>query len=200
MIKAIVLGAGNSRRFGSDKRKAVLPNGKMILQQSVETALACFEHVTLTLRYNDGDFSTELSSLINDPNLKIFHAPDSKLGMGHSFANTIEKINGSTGVFILLADMPYIKVKTLKLLKNALLQTCNLCADKLQNRSIIVPVIDGKFGHPIGFSPYYFEELKLLKGDKGARRIINDYNADVIQLLVDDKAILKDIDTRRDIL
>ena len=200
MIKAIVLGAGNSRRFGGDKRKAILPNGKMILQQSVETALACFEHVTLTLRYNDDDFSTELSSLIDDPNLKIFKAPDSELGMGHSLANTMEEINGTSGIFILLADMPYIKVKTLKILKNALLETYNLSADKLRYRSIIVPVLDGKFGHPIGFSRFYFEELKLLKGDKGARKIVNAYDSDIIQLLVDDKAVLKDIDTRQDII
>ena len=90
MIGAIVLAAGSSRRFGGDKRKATLPNSKMVIQQSVETALRCFNAVTLVLRYGDNAFSAELSLLINNPNLSIFQAPDSALGMGHSLGSAIQ--------------------------------------------------------------------------------------------------------------
>ena len=72
MIGAIVLAAGSSRRFGGDKRKATLPNGKMVIQQSVETALTCFDEVTLALRYGDNALAAELSPLINNPKLNIF--------------------------------------------------------------------------------------------------------------------------------
>ena len=45
MKGAIVLAAGSSRRFGSDKRKAKLGNGKMILESALEKALDNFEQV-----------------------------------------------------------------------------------------------------------------------------------------------------------
>ena len=59
MKGAIVLAAGSSRRFGSDKRKAKLNNGKMILESALENALYNFEHVILTLRHDDQTLKEE---------------------------------------------------------------------------------------------------------------------------------------------
>ena len=36
MIGAIVLAAGSSRRFGNDKRRAKLPNGKLVIQHRIK--------------------------------------------------------------------------------------------------------------------------------------------------------------------
>ena len=120
MIGAIVLAAGSSRRFGGDKRKAKLPNGKMVIQQSVETVLTCFDEVTLVLRCDDNEFCAELSTLLNNPKLNIFQAPDSALGMGHSLGNAVREVRSWDGVFVFLADMPHLKVETIELLKNTM--------------------------------------------------------------------------------
>ena len=192
MIGAIVLAAGSSRRFGGDKRKATLPNSKMVIQQSVETALSCFDAVTLALRYGDKEFSAELSFLINNPKLNIFQAPDSALGMGHSLANAIQRINTWEGVFVFLADMPHLQQATIHHLKETF--TANQV-----NNPIIAPVFEGQLGHPVGFAASYFNELTALTGDKGAKPVMNAHTEKVIAVTVDDPGALKDIDTPEDL-
>lgn len=192
MIGAIVLAAGSSRRFGGDKRKASLPNGKMVIQQSVEVALTCFNQVTLALRYGDNALSEELSTLVNDPKLNIFQAPDSALGMGHSLANTIRQVDHWDGVFVFLADMPHLQQATINHLKETF--TANRTHDP-----IIAPTHNGQLGHPVGFAACYFNELAALTGDKGARPVINANTTKVIEVTVDDPGVLKDVDTPQDL-
>ena len=192
MIGAIVLAAGSSRRFGGDKRKATLPNSKMVIQQSVETALSCFDAVTLALRYGDKEFSAELSFLINNPKLNIFQAPDSALGMSHSLANAIQRINNWEGVFVFLADMPHVEQTTINHLKETF--TANQ-----KNNPIIAPTLDGQLGHPVGFAASYFNELTALTGDKGAKHVMNVHTEKVIAVTVDDPGVLKDVDTPEDL-
>ena len=192
MIGAIVLAAGSSRRFGGDKRKAALPNGKLVIQQSIEVALNCFDQVTLALRYGDNALAEELSALINDPKLNIFQAPDSALGMGHSLANTIGQADNWDGVFIFLADMPHLQRATINHLKETFITNRT-------NEPIIAPIHNGQLGHPVGFAACYFSELAALTGDKGARPVINANTANVIEIPVDDPGVLKDIDTPQDL-
>lgn len=192
MIGAIVLAAGSSRRFGDDKRKAKLPNGKMVIQQSVENVLAYFDEVTLVLRYGDYEFAAELTTLINDPKLNIFQAPDSALGMGHSLANVMGEVNGWEGVFIFLADMPHLQPATIKQLQVTF--TTNLPTDP-----IVVPTFDGQFGHPVGFTASYFDELAALTGDKGAKPVMNANAGKVIDSAVADPGVVKDIDSPEDL-
>jgi molybdenum cofactor cytidylyltransferase len=192
MIGAIVLAAGSSRRFGDDKRKAKLPNGKMVIQQSVETVLTCFDEVTLVLRYGDNEFAAELSTLLNNPKLNIFQAPDSAMGMGHSLANAIREVNNLEGVFVFLADMPHLQPATITQLQETF--TTNQ-----SNNPIVVPTLDGQFGHPVGFAASYFDELAALTGDKGAKPVMNANAGKVIEVAVDDAGVLKDVDTPEDL-
>ena len=53
MIGAIILAAGRSLRFGDDKRKARLANGKMLIEQTLDNVLQNFSAVMLTLRNAD---------------------------------------------------------------------------------------------------------------------------------------------------
>jgi molybdenum cofactor cytidylyltransferase len=192
MIGAIVLAAGSSRRFGGDKRKAALPNGKIVIQQSVEVALTCFDQVTLALRYGDNALAEELTTLIKDPKLNIFQAPDSALGMGHSLANTIRQVDKWDGAYIFLADMPHLRQRTINHLKETF--TTNQTNDP-----IIAPTYNGQIGHPVGFAACYFDELAALTGDKGARPVINANTEKVIEVPVDDPGVLKDVDTPQDL-
>ena len=192
MIGAIVLAAGSSRRFGGDKRKATLPNNKMVIQQSVETALRCFNAVTLVLRYGDNEFSAELSFLINNPNLSIFQAPDSALGMGHSLGSAIQEVNNGEGIFVFLADMPYLQQGTIHHLKETFTTTQT-------NDPIIAPTYEGQLGHPVGFAACYFDELAALTGDKGAKPVMHANAAKVIEVAVADPGVLKDVDTPKDL-
>jgi molybdenum cofactor cytidylyltransferase len=65
-------------------------------------------------------------------------------------------------------------------------------------RAIVVPIHEGRDGHPVLFGARFFDDLLLLKGDAGGRSLI-DANPDaVLRLAVDDPGILRDIDTQED--
>lgn len=113
-IGALVLAGGQSRRFGSDKRQATLPNGKLVIQQTLEKVTAVFDDILLVLRKEDADLRQNLESLF--PDITYYHAPDSELGMGHSLANGVSQVDGWDGVFVFLADMPFVEVDTLRAL------------------------------------------------------------------------------------
>jgi molybdenum cofactor cytidylyltransferase len=156
------------------------------------TALRCFNAVTLVLRYGDNGFSAELSFLINNPNLSIFQAPDSALGMGHSLGSAIQEVNNGEGVFVFLADMPYLQQGTIHHLKETF--TTNQTSNP-----IIAPTYQEQLGHPVGFASCYFDELAALSGDKGAKPVMHANAAKVIEVTVDDPGVLKDVDTPEDL-
>lgn len=191
-IGAIVLAAGSSRRFGADKRRASLPNGQLVVEQTTRKALEVFDDVLLVLRSEDDAFASELVGRLNHPNLQTFCAPDSALGMGHSLASAAALINGWQAAFILLADMPFITTETLNQLRGEMLKATN-------DQTILIPAYQGESGQPVGFGNQYFEALRELSGDTGARHLIKQYQAHVSIIPVSDRGILQDIDTPADL-
>ena len=55
-----------------------------------------------------------------------------------------------------------------------------------------------KFGHPVIFPQKYFEELKLIKGDVGARNIINRYAKTLNRFVTSNDSYFIDLDTPED--
>ena len=93
---------------------------------------------------------------------------------------------------IALGDMPFISPKTF----DVVISKFNTAAEG----AIIVPLFDGRRGHPIIFAARYFDDLSRLSGDMGARTII-DRNLDRVEkIVVDDHAILRDIDHPGDLI
>ena len=169
MIGAIILAAGSSRRFGEDKRKARLTNGKMLVEQTLDNVLPHFDAVMLTLRKGDIEFQKTLDANYAEQALTIYLAPDSALGMGHSLANTMSQINGWEGVFVFLADMPHVSGTTVESLVEA-----------LQGDRIVIPLHDGQRGHPVGFGRDFFDQLSVLEGDVGAKVALTTKGGNII--------------------
>lgn len=80
-VVALVLAAGRGTRFGSDKRRATLADGRSLLAHSVERARAVFDDVRVVLR--EGERGEDLG-LPGD--CRVIASPDAGLGMGHSLA------------------------------------------------------------------------------------------------------------------
>ena len=64
---------------------------------------------------------------------------------------------------------------------------------------VVVPVWQGRRGHPVGFRACYFPELCQLSGDSGARAVLQRHRSSLLQLPVDDPAVLRDVDTVGDL-
>lgn len=190
-VGAIILAAGSSHRFGDDKRRARLGNGRMVIEQTIENVLAAFDEVLLTLRADDDRFSEELTTTF--PGLRTFCAPDSTLGMGHSLANSISEISDWDVVFICLADMPFIQPGTFRSLQS------HLKRSERCHELIIVPHHNGKRGQPTGFGADYFTELERLSGDFGAKHLLDTHRKNTLVVETKDSGILRDIDAPGDL-
>ena len=184
-ISGILLAAGNSTRFGQPKLTVPLSDGQQIGIQSASLLAGVLDDCIAVVRDEDQEFANQLRHL----GFRIVVQPSRDAGMGDSLALGIKASNNADGWLIALADMPWIHESTLRKV-----------IDSLQSgAAIAAPSYKGKRGHPVGFSHKYCNELMLLKGDTGARQILEDHSDDLQVLEVDDPGILRDVDNPRDL-
>lgn len=179
-VGIIMLAAGVSRRFGADKRQALLPDGRGLLDASLEAVPPAFDLRLLVLRPGD----EALAALFREHGWESLLAADAGLGMGHSLAAGIRAARDWEGALIALADMPFIQARTYLRLAQA-----------LTRHDIAVPVHRGRRGHPVGFRRSLFGELASLAGDRGARALLERHGDRCHELEVEDAGVLRDIDT-----
>lgn len=179
---ALVLAAGRGRRFGSDKRVAVLPSGKRLLETTLARVMEVFEEVWVVVRPED-----DVQALGVDSRVKVVRADQADGGMGLSLAagiRAMSQASAAEAAAVLLGDMPWIEVDTLEKLKAL------AGADR-----IVVPEIEGVRGHPVVFGERFWGELMELEGDQGGRRIIEGNRQSCVVVTVEDHGVIKDMDT-----
>ena len=208
------MAAGFGRRFGADKRLHLLPRSFDLelpknapLRTVAETTVAkysnVFDNVRVVVRPEDDELRLKLDALDVD----VVTAPQAHLGMGYSLAAGFAALD-STWAFVALADMPFIKTETLRLLYNTAQSNTrvgilrpSLSLDEntrdedpreATNRSQAKT-------HPVGWHQHYFRALRLCKGDTGARTLLQTHAAQVRRVSVDDAGIQRDIDHLSDL-
>lgn len=177
---ALVLAAGRGRRFGSDKRVAVLPSGERMLAQTLARALAAFRDVWVVLRVED-----DPAALGVDERVTVVRAERADEGMGFSLAAGVKALErtGFEAVAVMLGDMPWVEVGTLERLR-----------DLAASERIVVPEFEGQRGHPVVFARTYWERLRGLQGDQGGKRVMQENAQDCRVVKVDDKGVVRDLD------
>ena len=176
----LLLAAGLSRRFGSDKRQAGLPGGVSILRQSVQRYAAVLDDVLVVLRPQDD--SEQLLDEISG--LRVTRAPGGGAGMGDSLAAGMAALGDASAVLIGLADKPLLLEDSISMVSKALL-----------THSLVAPCYQGKQGHPVGFTQPWFPQLAALRGESGARALLNEYRSLCYFIDVKDPGVIIDIDT-----
>jgi molybdenum cofactor cytidylyltransferase len=188
-IAVLILAAGKSTRMNGIKQLEKI-NNKTLLNITIENVKNVFsENIFCVLGANIDKIKAETISenieFIDNPNFD--HGLSSSIVSGINYFKT-KKLNFD-GVFILLADQPSIEVtyldKMLKLFEK-------------NNSTIIASNYGKKIGVPAIFPKKNFDDLLLIKGDKGARDFINKRKSEVIcpQIITN----LIDIDTREDLV
>jgi len=184
-IVGILLAAGFSRRFGTDKRLVALPDGTPLAVASARKLNAACAHTIVVIRPED-------QALAEHPGLAgctIVTSPQAALGMGHSLAAGVAAAPDAAGWLIALADMPYIDPATYQAVIEAL-QT---------GASVAQPTYNDRPGHPVGFAAHWRESLQALQGDVGAREVIKAAGAGRVFCPVDDPGIHRDVDRPGDL-
>ncbi len=177
---ALVLAAGFSSRFGSDKRLARLADGRTLLEAVVDAigaaGLACVvaQNSARCIEVPDG-----VATL-------IIPATVAERGMGASLAAAVAQLPAERGLLVCLADMPFVLPSTYAAIAAAL-RPGRIVAPRLRGEH-------GERGNPMAFSPEYREVLLQLDGDRGARDLLLARREMIDFVEVDDPGIHQDVD------
>jgi molybdenum cofactor cytidylyltransferase len=186
MVGAIVLAAGAATRMG--QQKLLLPfAGKTVI-----------EHVVSELRRAEiaqiivvtGSDSERVEAALANSGATCAHNPDYTRGMLSSVRMGISAAPDSwRAAIVALGDQPLITADIVQRVRDA--QT-----DSPDN--IIVPIFEGRRGHPMGLPRTFWEESRTRYDTVGLRGVLRANANKVLEIAAHSGDVLTDIDTPQD--
>ena len=180
VVGILLLAAGRSRRFGSDKRRARLAHSdRTVLQMALDAVTGSGLPTRVCLRPDDSALAEALAS----QGIDALQCQRAHEGMGATLAEGVTRVTEWQGVIIALADMPRVLATTYR----------ELARHSTQDAAI-VPVYRGQRGNPVCFGASWYARLMQCAGQSGARHLLEAHPQGVSHLAVDDPGVLRDVD------
>lgn len=182
-ITLVMLAAGNSRRFGSNKLLYEIDGMPMYLRtleklQKAASELGDCEIIVVT-QYE------EIAAKANTLGVKVLINPQPERGISSSMQIGLATAKDSSACLFTVSDQPWLTAETI----------INL-VDKFRDeqKGMACTIFGTKTGNPCIFSREYYQELMEITGDKGGKQIINRHPEDVTYFKIEDARELQDID------
>ncbi len=213
-IPGVLLGAGGSERFGSEKLLALLPTGERLLEKALRVhlqshisplVLVVSPNLRKTIMGNTDTFSS--SGLVVGKRIDQWYSFSCRWGGGRLVTNENFKEGMSSsihkgltcladeekacGVLISLADLPFLTPETINFLINEFLK---------EKMGMLVPVFNGTTGHPVIVDIDRFEdEINQVAGDVGLRDLMHKFPEAVKTIPWHNDSVTRDVDTSGDL-
>lgn len=185
-LYAIVLAAGAATRFGSAKQ-LVRISGRPLLHNTVSNAVEIAGAATIVVL---GAYAAELAPLLSHTPASVVINRDWREGIGSSIRRGVAALPSTcTAVMMVLADQAAVTAQDLQRLVSAW---------KRQPEYVAAALYSGSTGVPAIFPRSRFTELTELRGDMGARMLLQRNPDRVIRVPMESAAL--DIDTPEDLL
>lgn len=127
-----------------------------------------------------------VTELLRNRNVEVVANPEYARGLSASLACGVAALPSSCdAVIVCLGDMPRIRAQHLDRLIEAYEGGCEIC----------VPTHGGCRGNPVLWARRFFPELCRLRGDVGARGLLERHAARVCEVAMADDAVLFDVDS-----
>ena len=186
MICAVVLAAGRSRRMGT--QKLLLPfAGSTVIARVVDQIIASdVQRVRVVV----GGDQAAIAGCLSGRSVEIVPNPEPDSEMLASVRCGLRGLPPACrGVLVALGDQPGLTTE----LVNALVKAFDAA-----DRGIVVPVHDGRRGHPLLFALDYRERIMTDYDEVGLRGLLWDHAADVLEVPVPWPAAISDMDRPED--
>jgi len=179
-IYGLLLAAGQSSRMGQPKQLLSWrgrPLVTYIASEALASHLAGLTAVEAAVR-----------TAVHNLPLTIITNPAYSAGLSTSLVAGLRALpDDAAAAMVLLVDQPLVTTRLINQLLSAYQATPGAVA--------LVPLYQGQRGNPVIIAASLFPELYTLHGDTGARVIFRRYADRVIELEVDDPAVVTDVDT-----
>ena len=188
MITAILLAAGQSKRFKNGNKLLKNYKGKYLINHILKSLIKSkINKIIIVLGHENGKIkkialkNKKITFVINSQYLK---------GISTSIKSGLKKISKKNiGFLIAHADMPLVSKTIFNTLCSAL---------KSKKKEIFVPVYKKKVGNPLAFKYLIIKSLKKIEGDRGAKKLIRSNKSKVQLVKIKSKSILIDFDQLED--
>ena len=188
-VTALLLAAGGSTRMeGRDKLLEEI-DGVPLIRRSAEVLLGGpVDEVVCVLRPEDEARRAALSGL----NLTLVENPRAAEGMGTSISAGVSALGVHTdALLVALGDMPEVTSADVARLIAGF--------DPGEGRAIVRAVAqDGTPGNPVLIGRRFFEALAALDGDRGAKVVLAENSEFVVDVPLEGRRALTDLDTPED--
>ena len=185
MLAAIVLAAGASERMGGHPKALLLWQGETFLAGILKACLAAgIERRVAVL----GHHADRILEHVNLEGVTVVHSTELAAGPIGSIRAGLASVarHPVDGILVWPVDRPHVQVATITAL--CAVQTAN-------DHPIIIPRHAGRRGHPVIFRRAVFDELLNAPDGEGARAVVHKDPSRVLELEVDDPAVIQDVNT-----
>lgn len=186
MISAILLAAGQSKRMKGENKLTKEIKGSPLIKYSIKNILSSsIDELIIVLGYQK-----EIIEKLIDKNKKIKFVfnKDFESGMASSIKTGLDNLSEKTeSFFICLRDMPIVSH-----------DIYNQLIKYKDNKEIIVPTYKGQQGNPVLFDKSMKEKVLDIRGDAGAKKILELNKTKILNLEINNQSIAKGFNTQDD--
>ena len=183
MISAILLAAGQSTRMNGVNKLIKITKGKPLIEHSIINILeSSVDELIIVTGYQNNILEKVIKKY---KKIKVIYNSQFESGMASSLKIGIKNLSKeSKAFFVCLGDMPMINKK----IYNELIKHAN-------DAEVVIPTFKNQQGNPILFSITMKNQIMNINGDIGAKEILKKNNDKILNLPINDEAILMNYNT-----
>jgi molybdenum cofactor cytidylyltransferase len=184
-IGAIVLAAGEGRRFGAHKQLAELAGRPLLEHALASAAAASLRRVVVVL----GSGAEEIAGAVDLHGAEPLVCERWREGMAEPLKTGIDAVSDLDAAVVLLGDQPLVGAAAIERVIGA----------RRRGAIAVRATYGGEPSHPVLLERRLFADVAMLSGDAGARHLLAERADAVVEVFCDDVADPLDVDRPEDL-